>query len=185
MPDTLVEGKKLVETPQIQRHHRAELAARGVEPTDDVGATAERDDGDAMLGAVAQDRGDLVVVAGQQDRVGRVLYAGVFAPQHVGGGLAASVQQPVAVRSAEVLGAHDRGQRILICLRQRGRAQLDLVGFEFGSTRILEAHSLLQQSPDPIGKRFGRSGISPRVPFHRRKEFLEVRHALQYYICCQ
>ena len=54
----LVERMQLVEAAQIQRDHRAELAAGGIEPADDAGAAAERDDGDAVLGAVAQDRGD-------------------------------------------------------------------------------------------------------------------------------
>ena len=37
----------------------------------------------------------------------------------------------------------------------------------------------------PSESGFGCGGISPRVPFHRREEFLGVRHALQYYTCCQ
>ena len=141
-----------------------------------------------MLGAVAQDRGDLrltVVAAREQHRVGRILDAGVFAPQQVGGGLAARAQQPVPIGGAHVLGAHDRGQRVLIGLRQRRRAQRDLVGLEFAFFRLLQPHGLLQQRPDPVGERFGGGGISPRVPFHRRKEFTRMRHALQYYTCCQ
>ena len=80
-------------------------------------------DGDAVLGAVAQDRGDGVVVAGQQHGVGRVLYPGVLAPQQVEGGLAAGVQQPIAVGGAAVLGADDFGQRVLIrCDNADGRS---------------------------------------------------------------
>src|SRR5262249_42172134 len=108
----LVEGMQLVEPTQVERDHRAEAAALGVEPTGDVGATAERNHRNAVLGAVAEDRGDGVVVSGQQYRVGRILDAGVLAPQHVWGGLAAGAQQPVAVRGAEVLRADDAGQRV-------------------------------------------------------------------------
>ncbi len=45
----LVEVQQLVEASQIQRHHRAELAAEGIESADHTGSAAERDDGDAVL----------------------------------------------------------------------------------------------------------------------------------------
>src|SRR5947209_13364568 len=67
----LVEGQQLVEAPQIQRHRRGEIAPDRVEPADHTGAAAERDDGDAVLRAVLQDRGDLVVRAGPPNGVGR------------------------------------------------------------------------------------------------------------------
>ena len=114
-----------VEAAQIERHHGGELAPGGIEPTDHAGATPERDHGDAVLGTVAQDRGHGVVTfgaAGQQDRVGRILAPGVLAAQQVEGGLAAGMQQPIAVGGAAVLGADDPGQRVQIRLRQRRRA---------------------------------------------------------------
>ncbi len=125
-----------------------------------------------MLGAVAQDRGHGVLTvgaAGQQDRVGRILAPGVLATQQVGGGLAAGMQQPIAVGGAAVFGADDPGQRVQIRLRQRRRAQLHPVGVELDLVRFLQAHGLLQQRADPVGKGLGRGGISPRVPFHGRE----------------
>ncbi len=77
-----------------------------------------------------------VGAAGQQHRVGRILDTGVFAPQQVWGGLAAGVQQPVAIGGAEILGADDARQRIVVCPRQGGRAQLHLRGVEFGLLRV-------------------------------------------------
>ena len=82
-------------------------------------------------------------------------------------------------------GGQHLGQRVLIRLGESRRAQLHLVGLEFGLLRILQTNGLLQQRPYSVGKRLGRRRISPRVPFHRRKEFLKMSHALQYYICCQ
>jgi hypothetical protein len=128
----LVEGQQLVEASQIQRHHRGEVAADRIEPADHTGATAERDDGDAVLRAIPQDLGDLVVGAGQQNRVGCILNAGVLAPQQVQRGLPASTQQAVPVVDAAILRSYDRRQRLLVPRRQLGRSQPDLVGGEFG-----------------------------------------------------
>ena len=138
-----------------------------------------------MVGAVTEDLQNGVVIAGQQHRVRRILDAAVFAAQHVGSGLAAGAQQPVPVGGAEVFGADDLGETVLVGLRQGARAQLHLIGLQLGLIRIFKAHNLLQQAADSIGERLGRGGIPPRVPFHWRKEFLEVRHALQYYTWCQ
>ena len=85
-----------------------------------------------MLRAVPQDRGDLVVSAGQQHRVGRILRAGVLAPQQVQRGLAAGTQQPIVVVDAAVVRADDGGQRLAVVVRQLRRTQPDLIGFEFG-----------------------------------------------------
>jgi hypothetical protein len=79
----VVDRVQLVEAAQVQRHHGAEVAAQGVEATDDAGATPERDDGDAALRAVRQDLRDLVLVGGEQYGIGRVLHANVSAPQQV------------------------------------------------------------------------------------------------------
>jgi hypothetical protein len=51
--------------------------------------------------------------------------------------------------------------------------------------RIFKSHNLLQQGTDSVGKWLGGGGIPPRVPFHWREVFLKMRHALQYYTCCQ
>ena len=84
----LVQGVQLIETAQVQRDHGVELPAGGVQPAGHVGAAAERDDGDAVIGAVAQDLGDRVLTigaTGQQDRVGRILDPSVLPAQQVGG----------------------------------------------------------------------------------------------------
>jgi hypothetical protein len=80
-----VEREQRIEAPQVQRHHGAERAADGIEPADHAGAAAERDDGDAVLRAVPQNRGDVVLGARQQHRVGGLLHAGVFAAQQIQG----------------------------------------------------------------------------------------------------
>ena len=104
----LVERVQFVQPAQVQRDHGLEVAADRIQAADHAGAAAERDDRDAVVRAVPQDRGDLVFVAGQQHRVGRVLDAGVLAAQQVQRGLAACAQQPGAVVDAAVLGADDR-----------------------------------------------------------------------------
>ena len=128
----LVELQQLVEAPQIQRHRCRELAADRIEPADHAGAATERDDGDAVLRAVPQDRGDLVVGAGQQHRVGSILKTGVLAPQQIQGGLAARTQQSVLIVDAAVARPDNGGQCLAVGCRQRRRAQLHLIGFEFG-----------------------------------------------------
>lgn len=102
----LIDPVQPVEAPHIQGDHRAKVVANGVKPTNDAGAATKRDHGNAVVGAVVQDVGDGVLpvgAAGQQHRVGRILDTGVFAPQQVWGGLAAGVQQPVAIGGAEIL----------------------------------------------------------------------------------
>ena len=126
-PDTSSSECSWFEPAQVERDHGLEVAADRIEAADHAGAPAERDDGNAVVRAVPQDRGDLVVVAGQQHRVGCVLDAGVLAAQQVEGGLAACAQQPGTVVDAAVLGADDRGQRVAVGGRQRRRSQLDLV----------------------------------------------------------
>ena len=113
-PGHLVEGVQLVQPPQIQRHHGLEVAANRIKAADHAGAAAERDDRDAVVRAVSQDRGDLFFAAGQQHRVGCVLHAGILAAQQVQRGLAASTHQPGAVVDAAVLGADDRRQPLAI-----------------------------------------------------------------------
>ena len=178
----LVEGDQPVEAAQIKRHHGAELAADRIEPADHAGAAAERDHGDAVLGAVAQDRGDGVVVAGQQHGVGRVLDAGVLAPQQVEGGLAAGAQQPIAVGGAAVLGADDPGQRVLIRLGQRRRAQLHLVGIEFGLAGSSTPTACLSNDRIPSESGFAAAG-SPHA-FHfiggRRSSACVMRYSITH-----
>ena len=111
--------RPLVEAPQIQRHSCRELAADRIEPADHAGATTERDDGDAMLPAIAQNLGDVPLVTGQHHRVGRVLHIRIVAAQQIQGRLPARVQQPVAVAEAAVAGADDGGQSVTIGVGQR------------------------------------------------------------------
>ena len=126
----LVEIQQLVEASQVQRHRCGEVAADRIESADHTGAAAERDDGDAVLRAIPQDLGHLVVGAGQQNRIGSILKAGVLAAQQVQRGLAAGAQQAISVIDAEMIRAHDRGQRLAVVRRQLGRPQPHLVGVE-------------------------------------------------------
>lgn len=85
-----------------------------------------------------QDVGDGVLpvgAAGQQHRVGRILDTGVFAPQQVWGGLAAGVQQPVAIGGAEILVPTMRASASWSAPTGR-TAQLHLRGVEFGLLRV-------------------------------------------------
>ena len=109
---------QLVEPAQIQRDHGCEPIALGVQPADDAGAAAERDDCDAPLGALTQDLGDLVLVARHQHGVGRVLF-GVRASEQVECRLAARVQQPCRKVVENELGSDDRRQHVAIGGRQQ------------------------------------------------------------------
>ncbi len=125
-----------------------------------------------------------VGAAGQQHRVGRILDTGVFAPQQVWGGLAAGVQQPVAIGGAEILVPTMRASASWSAPTGRTGAAAPARG------RVRAAPSPL--GPQPASATTGRHQKVawprrdlPRVPFHRWKEFLAVSHALQYYTCCQ
>ena len=114
LPGDLVERVKLVQPPQVQRHHGLEVAADRIEAADHAGAAAERDDRNAVVRAEPQDRGYLLVTAGQEHRVGRVLHTGVLAAQQVQRRLAAGAQQPGTVVDAAVIGADDRRQPLAV-----------------------------------------------------------------------
>ncbi|SHW55368.1 Uncharacterised protein [Mycobacteroides abscessus subsp. abscessus] len=128
----LVEGDESVQAAQVQRHDGGEAVADRVESADHAGATAERDDRDAVFGAVLKHLGDLVLGARQQDRVRRVLLAGVLAAQQVQRRLAAGPQQAVVIVGAAELVTDDRCERDAVGVCQCGRAQRDLVGLELG-----------------------------------------------------
>jgi hypothetical protein len=179
----LVEGEQLVEAPQVQRQHGAEIAPDGIESAHHAGATAERDDCDAMLRAVPQYRGNLIISAGQQHRVGSILHTGVFAPQQIEGGLAAGVQQSVPVIDPAVAWAHDGAQRFAVGVGQLGWMQRHLIGFKLGRRGVRHAQDLLQQRADALRKGSGFAWIAPGIPLHRGEQL--IGHALQYYICCQ
>ena len=83
---------QFVQAPQVQRDDGLEVAADRVKAADHAGATAERDDGDAARGAIADDLGYFFLVTGYQYGVGRILYAGILAAQQVQGRLSAGAQ---------------------------------------------------------------------------------------------
>ena len=141
----LVEPVQLVQSTQVQRDHGLEVAADRVKAADHAGAPSERDDRNAVLRAISENRGHIFFIAGQQHRVGRILYAGVLAAQQIQRGLTARTQQPGSVVDAAVRGPHDLRQPLAIGARQRRRPQPDLLGFEVGSARVVDAERLREQ----------------------------------------
>jgi len=97
-----------------------------------------------VFGAVLKHPGDLVLGAGQQDRVRCILLAGVLAAQQVQRRLAAGPQQAVVIVGAAELVADDRRECNAVAVRQGGRAQRDLVGFELVGRRRVDAQGRRQ-----------------------------------------
>jgi hypothetical protein len=170
LPGDLVEVVQVVEPAQIQRDHGGELAADGVQSADNAGSAAERDDGDAVLGAVGEQRGDLVLVRGQQDRVRCVLTVDLVAAQQIQGRLAARMKKPRAVVGEAVLRTDDLRQAVEIGSRQSRRLYRHLVEGGLGARRRVDAESLFEQAPDTGGQWLGFRGIAPGIPLHRRQE---------------
>ena len=180
-----VEGDELVEAPQVQRHHRAELAAGGIEAADDVGATAERDDGDAVLGAVAQDRRDVVV--GRRASGPRRARPGHRCPCGAAGRGWTCRRRAASRSRSAVRSTRRRRSRPA----RRGRPVTAPTGAACtwsGRVRLLPNRPVPRPASATTGSR--RRAVWPRRDPPTRsissaEGVRQMRHALQYYTCCQ
>jgi hypothetical protein len=100
---TVVDLQDPVEVLEVEADDRADVGRRG-DPADHRGATAPRDDGDAVLGAPVEDPGDVGGVAGPHDQVRRGGDVAVQRADQLAEGGAVAVTQPVDGRVAGQLG---------------------------------------------------------------------------------
>lgn len=192
-----VEVGEGVEATQVQGDDGREAAACRVQAADHTGAAAERDDRDALGGAVLQHREDIVVIGGEDDGVGGVLFARGAAAQQVRGGLAARAEQAVAMVDRQVLGSDHRDEPGVLFRRERRGAQRHVALIATSHRLAGHPEYLCEQSPNLLGQRFVSGRGAPGVPHHTRAGLrlarvfrrcggcLCVDHALQSDIECQ